>query len=71
MLDISSIPPERRFPTGLDRVLPALTRGLQHLGLDFFLVGAVARDLWLDTALDTALDAAPDDGRGPGRAHPA
>ena len=54
MLDISSIPPERRFPTGLDRVLPALTRGLQHLGLDFFLVGAVARDLWLDTALDAA-----------------
>lgn len=54
MLDISSIPPERRFPTGLDRVLPALTRGLQHLSLDFFLVGAVARDLWLDTALDAA-----------------
>lgn len=54
MLDISSIPPERRFPTGLDQVLPALTRGLQHLDLDFFLVGAVARDLWLDTALDAA-----------------
>jgi predicted nucleotidyltransferase len=54
MLDISNIPPERRFPTGLDQVLPALTRGLWHLGLDFFLVGAVARDLWLDTALDAA-----------------
>jgi len=54
MLDISNIPPERRFPTGLDQVLPALTRGLRHLGLDFFLVGAVARDLWLDTALDAA-----------------
>ena len=54
MLDISSIPPERRFPTGLDQVLPALTRGLQHLGLDFFLVGAVARDIWLDTALEAA-----------------
>lgn len=54
MLDISSIPPERRFPTGLERVLPALTRGLQYLGLDFFLVGAVARDLWLDTALEAA-----------------
>lgn len=54
MLDISSIPPERRSPTGLDRVLPALTRGMQQLGLDFFLVGAVARDLWLDTAMDAA-----------------
>ena len=54
MLDISTIPPERRFPSGLDRVLPALTRGLQHLGLDFFLVGAVARDLWLDAALGAA-----------------
>ncbi|UOQ69168.1 nucleotidyl transferase AbiEii/AbiGii toxin family protein [Hymenobacter volaticus] len=51
MLDISSIPPERRYPAGLDLVLPALTRGLQHLGLNFFLVGAVARDLWLDTTL--------------------
>ena len=40
-------------------MLPALTRGLQHLGLDFFLVGAVALDLWLDTVLDAALDAAP------------
>ncbi|SFQ82149.1 nucleotidyl transferase AbiEii/AbiGii toxin family protein [Hymenobacter arizonensis] len=54
MLDISTIPPERRFPSGLDRVLPALTRGLQQLGLDFFLVGAVARDLWLDAALGAA-----------------
>lgn len=51
MLDISNIPPERRFPAGLDLVLPALTRGLRQLRLDFFLVGAVARDLWLDTAL--------------------
>lgn len=54
MLDTSTIPPERRFPSGLDRVLPALTRCLQHLGLDFFLVGAVARDLWLDAALGSA-----------------
>lgn len=54
MLDISTIPPERRFPTGLDRVLPALSRGLHHLRLDFFLVGAVARDLWLDAALGPA-----------------
>lgn len=51
MLDISNIPPERRFPAGLELVLPALTRGLEYLGLNFFLVGAVARDLWLDTAL--------------------
>ncbi|WP_167856868.1 hypothetical protein [Hymenobacter aquaticus] len=48
MLDISTISPERRFPSGLNRVLPTLTRGLKHLGLEFFLVGAVARDLWLD-----------------------
>ncbi|SDY30008.1 nucleotidyl transferase AbiEii/AbiGii toxin family protein [Hymenobacter psychrophilus] len=53
MLDISAIPPERLFPTGLDQVLPALTRGMQHAGLEFFLVGAVARDLWLDAALES------------------
>jgi predicted nucleotidyltransferase len=53
MLDISTIPPERRFPSGLEQVLPALTHGLQHLGLNFFLVGAVARDLWLDATLET------------------
>ncbi len=43
MLTISNIPPERRQPRGLDRLLPVLSRGLATQSVDFVLIGAVAR----------------------------
>ena len=51
MLSISNIPPERRQPQGLDLVIPVLSRGLAAQGVDFVLVGAVARDVQLDAVL--------------------
>lgn len=51
MLSISNIPPERRQPRGLDLVMPVLSRGLAAQSVDFVLVGAVARDVQLDTVL--------------------
>lgn len=39
-------------------MLAALERGFKKLGIDFYLIGAVARDVWMH-AIHTSLSTAP------------
>jgi predicted nucleotidyltransferase len=47
MSTIYPISPERLQPAGLTEAMAALQRGLAQFGVDFYLIGAVARDIWL------------------------
>lgn len=41
------ISPERLQPAGMSAAMAALQRGFTHFGIDFYVVGAVARDIWM------------------------
>lgn len=47
MSTIYPISPERLQPAGMSAAMAALQRGFAHFGIDFYIVGAVARDIWL------------------------
>ncbi|QJX47834.1 hypothetical protein HMJ29_13125 [Hymenobacter taeanensis] len=47
MSTIYPISPESLQPAGLSEAMAALQRGFGQFGVDFYLVGAVARDIWL------------------------
>lgn len=36
-----------RWDSNHSRMLDALERGFKHFNIDFYLIGAVARDIWL------------------------
>jgi predicted nucleotidyltransferase len=52
MSTIYPISPERLQPAGLGAAMAALQRGFAHFGIDFYIVGAVARDIWLTQIYD-------------------
>lgn len=52
MSTIYPISPERLQPAGLGLAMAALHRGFAHFGIDFYIVGAVARDIWLTQIYD-------------------
>ena len=52
MSTIYPISPERLQPAGLGPAMAALQRGFAHFGIDFYIVGAVARDIWLTQIYD-------------------
>ena len=41
------ISPDDLHPTGMAAAMAALQHGFDHFGIDFYIVGAVARDIWL------------------------
>jgi predicted nucleotidyltransferase len=41
------ISPERLQPAGMGQVMAALQRGFDQFGIDFYIIGAVARDIWM------------------------
>lgn len=47
MSTIYPISPERLQPAGMSEAMAALQRGFEHFGIDFYIIGAVARDIWL------------------------
>jgi predicted nucleotidyltransferase len=47
MSTIYPISPERLQPAGMKEAMAALQRGFDHFGIDFYIVGAVARDIWM------------------------
>lgn len=47
MSTIYPISPESLQPVGLSEAMAALQRGFRQFGVDFYIVGAVARDIWL------------------------
>lgn len=47
MSNIYPISPERLQPPGTSAAMAALQRGFAHFGIDFYIVGAVARDIWM------------------------
>ncbi len=52
MSTIYPISPERLQPAGLGPAMAALQRGFAYFGIDFYIVGAVARDIWLTQIYD-------------------
>ncbi len=52
MSTIYPISPERLQPAGLGPAMAALQRGFAHFGIDCYIVGAVARDIWLTQIYD-------------------
>lgn len=52
MSTIYPISSERLQPAGLGPAMAALQRGFAHFGIDFYIVGAVARDIWLTQIYD-------------------
>jgi predicted nucleotidyltransferase len=52
MSNIYPISPERLQPAGLGAAMAALHRGFAHFGVDSYIVGAVARDIWLTQIYD-------------------
>lgn len=52
MSTIYPISPERLQPAGLGAAMAALQRGFAHFGIDFYIIGAVARDIWLTQIYD-------------------
>ncbi|MDJ0364866.1 nucleotidyl transferase AbiEii/AbiGii toxin family protein [Hymenobacter sp. H14-R3] len=52
MSTIYPISPERLQPAGLGLAMAALQRGFAYFGIDFYIVGAVARDIWLTQIYD-------------------
>ena len=49
---IYPISPERLQPAGMSEAMAALQRGFDRFGIDFYIVGAVARDIWLNQIYD-------------------
>jgi predicted nucleotidyltransferase len=47
MSNIYPISPELLKPMGMSEAMAALQRGFGQFGVDFYIVGAVARDIWL------------------------
>jgi predicted nucleotidyltransferase len=41
------ISPDELHPTGMAAAMAALQRGFDYFGIDFYIIGAVARDIWL------------------------
>lgn len=52
MSTIYPISPERLQPAGMSEAMAALQRGFDQFGIDFYIVGAVARDIWLSQIYD-------------------
>ncbi|WP_324680592.1 nucleotidyl transferase AbiEii/AbiGii toxin family protein [Hymenobacter sp. GOD-10R] len=44
--------PEHLQPAGMSQAMEALERGFAQFGIDFYLIGAVARDIWLTQVYD-------------------
>lgn len=49
---IYPISPERLQPAGMSEAMAALQRGFDHFGINFYIIGAVARDIWLSQIYD-------------------
>lgn len=39
--------PDELYPAGMAAAMAALQRGFDYFGIDFYIIGAVARDIWL------------------------
>ena len=47
MSTIYPISPDRLQPAGMNAAMAALQRAFDHFGINFYLIGAVARDIWM------------------------
>lgn len=52
MSTIYPISPDRLQPVGMNAAMAALQRAFDHFGINFYLIGAVARDIWMTQIYD-------------------